>query len=328
MMDLDLTGHVEGADARFDLSIVRRGRRYFYVVNWSDPTAIEVFDLRGVFLRKVGQFGRIIALEETPGDSVLVLDHQRKTWTLLDPGLEVARVVSIPVVPEENSVCVLSSDLVLLSGQIQTRDLVGIPYHVFSAEGTRVRSFGEPQPRRARTIQFLRFPTLWHDGTIWVARHNEYILSHWTEDGKELPGFSPDRPWFSTWVGADSTHRQREGTPSPAIMDLAADESQRLWVVGRVADPNWPEPLKPGLGSRLPPDAGAFYDAVLDVYDTNEPALLAATRLDAFILGFADSSHVYGHRRGTSPKTISVWQVRLRENVLSPSWTAFQGGGS
>jgi hypothetical protein len=310
-------GDEEGEGYVGEVSTVRRGQRFFYLWHWEDQSRVKVYDSDGRFLQTLGQrgggpgeFEGIIAMEVSPGDSLFVLDAALMRYTVFSPELALVRTADVPFLPEENSIAFLPGGSFLASGRVPTRDLVGLPHHLFDRSGERLVSFGDPLGRDVGRDQFFRFPTASRSGTFWVAHYEQYRLTEWGVAGEKLRTISPVREWFEQSkedVLAPSQNGARP--PQSAILDIVQDDEGLLWVLGRTQDPDWRQVAR--SDGRVD-DRTAFFDSVLEVIDPDTGVILASHRIDETVFwGFADSTNVFGIRWDGAVPKIDIWRVEL-----------------
>lgn len=243
------------------------------------PTLPVVYDDSGKFIGTLGSLGdgRADFVDPLfarlgPGDSIWVFDGSRRAQ-VFSPEREHVRTVPLPVAPWDA--------VVLRGGRIAlTPALFGqpLPFLVLDVDGLIIRRVGvndstSPTPRR-----IIAGP----DGTVWLlSMTHKFNLQQWDLYGNKLREFDTAPQWFepySEMQGPDATSNR---APQAAVQDGWVDTDGRIWIVGKVADPNWRDGLgTPVDGSAPITDADKVYDTIVEVHDGETGEVITQSRFD------------------------------------------------
>ncbi|MGD9523245.1 MAG: hypothetical protein AB7N73_06405 [Gemmatimonadales bacterium] len=235
------------------------------------------FDDGGNFLgaldpgdRAAEGFERPLFARVAPDGTVWVFDAARRAL-VFDAARRYLRTVRLPVAPWDAAF--------LADGRIAlTSSTFAAPQQwlLVDAAGRQVRSVGEatpglPSPRRI---------VAGNGGEIWtVTMTHRFVIEAWDTAGRWLRRFDQAPEWFAPYDRLDAPGPDRP--PQPAVQGIWLGAHGRLWVLGKVADPEWASGLGPvvnGTASILRPDDA--FDTVLELRDPATGAVLAAARFD------------------------------------------------
>ena len=194
------------------LGLERDSKGKFYHPS-ADRTQVVVFGADFKFARAVGRsgigpgefgtpgIGGIGRIRVGPGDSLWVF-HSRSKVSLYSPTFSHVRTFTIPTSSVRDA-AILRNGTILVSDRVSTPASIGHPYHVFSATGAHVSSFGGGQTVVApgqSSPNPTRFVVTNDRASVWVRRP-EYVVQRWTSDGKLVHNFSiVDIPWYMSAV--------------------------------------------------------------------------------------------------------------------------------
>jgi hypothetical protein len=281
-----------------------RGR--FWVIGGHDDAAgPAVFGPDGRFIAAVGrkgqgpgEFERAEDAVILPGDSVLVLDGNRR-GTIVGPDLVPRRYIPIPSTLSHSIALSWPGPVVGFSHSV-SRTPGGPTLHTITFPSTDepaslTRSFGpewsRSDPRTMETV--IQYPAAGRNG-IWSAWARRYRIDHWTRD------FTLDRRlervprWFaeeSRGIGS------RDRAPDPVLNAVVEDEAGRLWTFVAVAAPSWKDawPKRPeGGGGEVRMADFAFekmYRTTIEVIDPVAGEVLARTELDQLVSSALPGPH-------------------------------------
>lgn len=282
---------------------------------------VAVFEPDGSLVKRLGGPG------QGPGEFVVptppligtdglvhVFDSTLRRLTVFDSVFPVVRTITV----EPRTAQLLRSDgTYVLAEQIRTRDRIGYPLHLLSAEGDLIRSFGADIPEYRADIPLLthRIIGLSGDRTVWAAPPGRYVFERWNPDTGErldrVDGVHPD--WFHEAVRYEPTWAQ---APVGSIRGLWEDGDGLLWVLVHDGAPDWAAPLDRGEFSPSAEDINRRYDTVVQVIDPVSQEVIAARRFDEVFVVHPQSKLLTSY--DTSDPLIvgfDVWtpQLQLKE---------------
>jgi len=306
-----------------------RGAGAIYLIDYDEMDRVKVFSSDGEFLHVIGrngegpgEFREIMVLDLIAGDTLAVVDKALGRVSLFDPDHQFARsfsVLPVMTVGEEHALTPLPDHGFLVTGNIRTREMIGIPHHRFDSIGNLLGSFGDPPVRGSYLqLQFVRPIDLSEDGTVLVAHQDDYRVTRWTLDGEKLEVFAPVRRWFLDGQYPPGERRDRQGIlqPRSGIFDIQESAEGLIWVIGRTPAAGWRESLGPD-GQRQAFDE--YYDYILDVFSP-EGTLVNSKRIpQGIIVGFLDPSHIYGTvSQADGLSKVVIWTVDLDRPGSNP----------
>ena len=200
----------------------------------------------------------------------------------------------------------------VMNAVILARTLVGLPLHVYSAEGVRLKSFGSTNGGAYRSdlavLQQRTFALAGHD-SFWTAHKTRYVIEHWDIGGNLLTTFRRDAHWFP-----DHAHEgwyRYDTSMKPMIGALNIDEVGRMWVLIQVPDPHWrrafvADPTDPS-GYRYSGDPTQYFDTIVEVLDLARNQVVVRERFDEQIVAFVgrDEWVLLDKTDGTTKLTIA-----------------------
>jgi hypothetical protein len=213
-----------------------------------------------------------------------------------------------------------NDSLVFVNEMLYDRARVGLPVHVYRADGSYVRSLG-PELMfanvAATSIPFRVVAT--SVNSLWIIDPLKYELQKWSLAGAHVLSVARPAPWF---VRSDSLQRRPEPDmiPQTRVVDALEDRGL-LWVAVAVPDSRWRSsfgkprtvagPARVVGGRQYHPveDFTRYYDTVIDVFDA-AGRLLASTRIDAVITQILPGGAAIGLPKGVRDG-LDVWHLEL-----------------
>ena len=271
-------------------------------------TRILVFDSAGHFHSSIGragegpgEFQRVTGILTTPdGDSVYIADFVLRRLTALTPDLGVARIEHLPYMPT----LMRNDGSFILTGQIQTSDLIGYPIHTMDRGGAILRSFGldTPQyrPDLPRRLNRLVAPS--RDGRIWAAAPGKYILERWNPETGEREARIPVA---SSWFRESDRLESSAERPFPVIVGIWEGPDLLVWVLHRIADDEWRPPER---FDHAPMDYASYnqeHDWMIEVIDPLSGRIVASRRFPDY-LGY----------RPPSTLLVTIREIKMSGTVL------------
>jgi hypothetical protein len=195
------------------------------------------------------------------GNRVLVFDAMRRYQ----------RTVRLPVAPWDATL--------LPDGRLAvTASAFGAPHRwvLLEPDGRVVRAVGVGDP----SLPSPQRISAGADGTIWtVAMTHRFQLEQWDTLGQLVRRFDTAPAWFPSYARLEAPGPDRP--PLPAVQGIWFDSDGALWVLGKVADPDWASGLGPvvdGSAAILRPDDA--YDTIVEVRDPVTGMVRDAGRFD------------------------------------------------
>lgn len=247
-----------------------------------------------------GEFRSVDAIHLASDGSVHVVDLQngirRSIWSVAG---SFERAVNMPVLTVLSEL--LDNGLVVQSGLGRAPGQVGHRLHVSDAQGQWLRSFGDDDHVALRAYtQVSRRIARSAGSSFWSAPVSAYQLEKWdAETGRLQTVLTRSEPRFPP-------HSERSsgtsGTvPTPTIVDLHEDRSGLLWVLVRVAAPEWrralgpPDRANPGRVSYKVREDLAFHTQI-EAIDVAKREVVASVRLPAYATFFIEDRLIGLHR--------------------------------
>lgn len=281
-----------GDQAALARSIDMTPSGHFVVTSIDLQPLPAVYDPTGKFVRLLGRRGEepgtfsdsaALRVRVGPGDTTFVLDNRSMRLTLLSPSLEFLRSRAL-ILGGANDFLPLSDGSVVVAYHFPTRDLIGLPLHLFSRAGGLRRSFGDTLPRYDTEHELLpaRFLSPSQLGGFWSVHAGSYVVEKWDADGSLEHRFVRQNSWLNeSGVLRRPTQSQ---PPSPQITAVREDEKGRVWVATLVPAIEWRRGVGPkkvrGMDVIGTLDFDALFDTILDVVDPATKSLIATARLD------------------------------------------------
>ena len=305
----------------------RDSRGRFLHRNIYDMSRILVFGSDGNYQTAIGRQGggpgEFVAVGNFfvgPGDTIHVFDQGNARYSTFTPSFEYVRSVVLPAGNPQSFVALAPGRYVISAGY-RTRDRFGMPLHNLTPGGLGT-SFGgtdalqgRTRPERWALVRRLVADT---DSTFWAVYGAEYRIDLWHDDGHTIRTLERNAPWF-----VRAPPNTIEGRLNPFVLDAQIDEYRRLWMLVLVRDRQWRQRVEwgregaPGVRG-LQTDTGRddhIYDSVIEVIDLDRGTVLATTRVDQVLWGFAGAGRAWEFaesEHGTGP--IRIWQL-----ILDPS---------
>jgi hypothetical protein len=209
---------------------------------------------------------------------------------------------------------------VLANNQVLVSTPMGSRFHLYTASGAPLRSFGTrasiPAGNYAPVFRISNVV----DDRFWSVNSETYELEEWSTNGTRHSAMRREANWigYQGWPsdGALGT------VPTPMVADLRlSTDGTKLWVVVNVPSADWKSALGPAhafkTGKLQYPerDFGRLYDSVVEVFDLSGGQLLHSTRVRGQIRFILSDAHVASLRDGAdgSP-VVEVWRVQLNAN--------------
>jgi hypothetical protein len=241
-----------------------------------------------------GEFTYAQEVKVIAGDTIIIVDRVQSRYTVYDPQLNLVDVVNVPF-PDDGSVF-FDSRSAVFHASVGTAERLGYLLHQVRA-GTVVRSFAEigdvvPDNRFERHRRIAPGP----DGSIWLARENDYTIELWDTTGTRRKLFHGDRSWFPAWNTRRDANRER---PWPQVNAIWQDGNGVLFVLVAVPSAEW----RPGILDEVPPRTNlrvrqdVYMDTVIEAIDPGTGELLASLRTDTLLnAGLMDKAGIVDSR--------------------------------
>ncbi len=239
------------------------------------------FDAQGRHLNDLGSWGRRaegfdrpLFARFGPGDSIWIFDANRRVL-IFDTEGQYVRSFTLSANPWD---AVILPDGSVLVSTASSGDSVALRH--LDPEGRLRRAFRAGN----RVDPGLRQLIPGRDGRIWaVLMQRQWRVEQWDTAGAFVRAIDRSPEWYPVYQQYRGP--QLDAAPLPTLVDGWEDEAGRLWIMGKMADPNWRDGLLPGgIGDGAPAviiaDPDRLYDTMLEVIDPATGAVLAATRLD------------------------------------------------
>jgi hypothetical protein len=269
----------------------------YYVTDFMNHTSISVYSSRGTPLRRLGRGGegpgeyRGIDIASVASDTLFVFDGSNRRMTVLDLTGKLVRSVMLPF-PSVFQAQRVGSDRFVLAGAIPTRDLAGLPLHLFHTVSGLGRSFGDDTPtvRPGHPHLNMRAIAASTNGRVWSVKHTAYEAELWntTITPNLEMRLRRQADWFKAYV------ERPLGTgepPGPWIMAVNEFRSGYLAVLIAVAADNYSEVLGPKVlqAGRMTYDYDrekTLFDTIVEVIDIRRRSVILSTRVDDYLTGF------------------------------------------
>lgn len=259
-----------------------------------------------------GEFQDISTLAVGPGDTVHAFDYRDNVFTpdgryVRSPTLLFAASAQV------YDATVRGDGTVVIQAGIASAQLAGFPFHVASADGQRIRSFGEDAPDRPFIDAFAatRRRVAWvGESALWSADLNRYRLQYW-EGGALRRTLVVSAKWFPPWDPASPLGSPRAQRRPPMVRAVGVGRDGMLWVVTTVTAADWkPTPGARGLIS--PTERGRLMDTIVDVIDPSTGRLIQSRRFDNVFGDFAGPGLITGTvERGDGTIAVRIWQLTV-----------------
>jgi hypothetical protein len=251
-----------------------------------------------------------------PSKMVYVFDLTRRLFVFHADG-RFAR--SVPMVSPVTSSLVLEDGTILVNAHLRTAEEAGLPLHLFSAAGDKIRSFGaeDPQVNSAAPDLQTRHITSCARGVVWTVGPAAYVLEQWSIDGSLITRIdrrgAPFPPARDTAFTPAAPHPRTEAAVSH-IRGLSCDAAGNLWVARVVPDPGWrSQNLSIGEGVTVSSeDFDKLYDTIVDVVDPRTKRLIASARFPFYVVTtFGRSSIVRARSASRATPVLELLDLTL-----------------
>lgn len=270
----------------FDNLIVETDARGRYFVVEYLASSIKVFGADGVFEGSVGREGEgpgefrfPYSVHALPDGRFFVSDRGQPRVSVFGPDLDLKRTIPLREVVPGFELLTLDGDSIVLTGHSSRADLFGLPVHVLTPEGRRVRSFGEMEGPIISDdpLNFDRAVALADRGQLWIALKNAYRVERWTLGGERVGALRGDVDWFQPIPENPDLPTPPRGMLSS--IHQAADGL--LWIKFQVPSKGWTEAFErdPETGRWRSVNRDARANTVTDVVDPETNRLLARGEL-------------------------------------------------
>lgn len=280
-------------------------------------TEIRVFSPAGEFITALGREGegpgeflRITAMGVGQGDSIFAFDRRNGRVTVFGPGLTLARTFPTPFPASFDNAFVAQGWIV--NANISTPDRAGFPLHLISWDGALTASFGSRsgalRPDVIHSTRRAVGPAT--SRSVWAGWLNQYALERWSVDGDLELVLTRSPTWFEPYWELPPHNVE---TPPPPVFGAVRQVGNQLWVLIRVADPEFQDAIDDVsddgryFSASNPND---YFDTIIEVIDLETREVVATRRVDPRLFGFAGPGLVYGPELDTDNNPyVSIWRV-------------------
>ncbi|MGQ0766552.1 MAG: 6-bladed beta-propeller, partial [Gemmatimonadota bacterium] len=308
--------------------VVRAAGGHIFAGGLSPDRRVLVYDSTGRFAGTIGRSGegpgewRIIQrLVSGPADSLYIFDFNRR-MVVFSPSGRVVRTVTQPL--RVVDALPLSNGSVVLSGALTTPAGIGYPFHLVSADGRHVRSFGMVDAvRGCNDLSSVgRHLSLASNGSVWAVPSDSYEIQRWDTAGVLRGSFVRRPAWFEYYKqtyrrrGSEGEVRPylRKDTPESWIRGVREDRSGRLWVLIAVAATDWESHgIMGGEGQAVTHDVrDKLYDTIVEVIDPRTARVVTRARLSFNVAGFASDDVIIHHREAPNGlRSAELWRLEF-----------------
>lgn len=268
------------------------GKGRYWIWGGDDAAGPSVYGKTGRFIRVMGRRGQgpgefemVTDVVPLPGDSVLVIDSQRRA-TLFDPDLNLVRHISLPVTLSRSFVLSWPTSLVGFDHYgAGARGGAVIHLAAFDSTAGRVlRSFGPDwKLTDFKTMSAARRVLAPSANGVWAASMQQFRIEQWSPNGELTLLLERDPPWPPRSSNELGT---RDQPPPNAIQAIAEDDSGRLWIFINSAAPTWREGWPKGAGELR---VSAFeqekmFRTVVEILDPLTGRVITRRQLDEWII--------------------------------------------
>lgn len=313
-------GDRDGGGLLYQQSTLATDSRGRYYVSANMDPAIVVFDAKGRFLQKIGKRGQGPGeFRDRPfiyfsaGDTLYAADIGR--ITVFAPDYRLVR--TIPLETSGSSIAFIKSGTFVVAGTSRSRDLIGFPMHLVSADGKVIRSFGSESGRQdlGAPQTGLRSVAPASGDRVWSADPYAYVLERWNPRGARDLTVRREAPWFPPNLPSRGTPRRER--PPPRLRAVQEEPDGTLLALARVPDRDWklhpPSRVGPG-GATYTSDSllHKLYDSVIEVLDPAKRTLLVRKVFRENFVGFIGPRLLasYTEDEEGNPRYV-VWRLRV-----------------
>jgi len=282
------------------------------------PNQVFVYDNAGRFLRAFGRAGQgpgefrlVRSLRVGRGDTLYVFDNGVPRISVFDGTHNFVRAT--PAVANSNDFVPVQSGEFVMNAIRRTPNEVGYPLHLVGSSGI-TRSFGTENPEFRSDLASLlnRRLAVGNDGVLWAAHETAYQIDMLDASGRVVKRLIRDVNWFTPH--ASSPRIEPDKPPAPRVRDFRVDANGLLWLLIRVADPNWKNALttqgrvqgRTFLGYTTP---DAYFDSIIEVIDPRTGRLVASGRSPDALLFLLDYGSALSYREIEGVPYVDVWRV-------------------
>ena len=306
------------------LDIDERGRYYAALPNKHELPL--VYAANGKLLKRIGRQGDGPGEFRLPAhifvdahDTVFIADWAGRL-SVLTPDYRFARSFAFPT--GTRALIVLSNGRVLANASRPDRETIGLPFHLFDRTGVFLGAIGD----RSRPFFSTSSYTIVHriaptkTGFWSVPAFGNYLIEHWSQDGKRTMLLRRTPNWFVTLPqGLSGKNPFTTDPPVSVVEGLWEDSKGLLWVMIRTADPARHEvPAEtvrtPEGNVSVPGEPDRVSDTIVEVIDPKAGILLVSQRFDQLFIRSMKGGRI-AHIRENSNGIIAVEILELR---LSP----------
>ena len=156
------------------------------------------------------------------------------------------------------------------------------------------------------------------NGGVWVSRVDEYVLEHWTVDGRKLAHLTRNVPWFPPRMVLPPNANNGTHPPPPQVRSIALDTAGLIWVLSSVADRQWKArtlpPYPPVPGTTYTPDSlrHKINDSVLEIVDPVRGVIVATRTFDTLFMALiAPNLLVSFAEDGDGNPRYIIWRAQM-----------------
>ena len=304
--------------------IVVTSRRFVIATlpNKGEPPA--VFDRNGRFVSRLGRVGGgpgefEAAAQATvdPSDTLFITDRAGRL-SVFSPTFGFVRTVAFP--SGALGIVAVGPDLLVVNASINDRESVGLPFHVFTHDGRKLRDIGD----RSRPYLGAGGQRAWHriapsgPASFWaVPVVGDYRIERWTIEGRRDQYFQRQSDWFGALPKEGISGSILAHDPPISLVEaIWQDAAGLLWVVTRVVDRRGRGPtqaLKTPEGTvNVPADADRTWDSIIEVLNPADGTLVASKRVDELLtrqIGQGRIAHIRDDPNGFA--VVRILQLQL-----------------
>ena len=286
----------------------------------------RVYDTEGRFVRSLGRKG------DGPGEyqdasailigsdgRVHILDLRLNRRTILSPTGEV--IATLPLgsgAPMMASAALLPNNGIVTNRILLDAEGAGFAFQEMDATGKRVRLFSEGAFDINWLYDIQRLLFVRKNGELWTARPYSYVLELYTEHRALQRTYERAADWFKPLArGENESGGFFDRPPTPNMRAIWEDDAGVLWTATIVTSVSWtPGPtIAAWRAAGRPPSSPPQerWDTILEAIDPTTGALLAGTRVGAFVVHDLFDGYLASYREASDgTPAVDVWQVRLR----------------
>lgn len=224
-----------------------------------------------------GEFRGAIFARVGPGDSIYIFAENPRA-VVFGADRTYGRTVPLPMGIWD--ALVLPDRRIVLTSPMNEQPL---PFLLLDPQGNLIRALGGSDSA-SLAVKSPRWLARGSDGSYWtMPMQFRWRLEHWDSTGALIGAIEQSPAWFQRYQQMLAlTHTQ---APQPTVQAFWIDNTGRLWVLGRTADPAWARGLGParsGVAGATAPilDPDKVYDTVLELRDATTGSLISQARFD------------------------------------------------